>query len=265
MTASHPDFFLYSGSTWEFDATLHDAACNPLDLTGAEIAWRLYDIQRAVKIELTVGDGITVVNATSGLCKITVPAVLTAPLAQGFYRDEIVVTLGSVYAKFIVAGVPANPSGFPAGAELLFSGNAAGFVTNQGTGGTFTLTGTLTDADTSPSGTGSGRSVASGFVTTQAVGTIMVQKPGSLPMPPAAAQIADPCATFAALQAARIALLSGQRVQSVSIEGFTVVYGATDMSALERAITQYDELCRRGSGRAPRRFAIGSGARSRTY
>jgi hypothetical protein len=34
---------------------------------------------------------------------------------------------------------------------ILFSGDAAAFATNQGTGGAFTLTGTLTDASTSPS------------------------------------------------------------------------------------------------------------------
>jgi len=53
--------------------------------------------------------------------------------------------------KFISAdGKPVNPSGFPASA-VLFSGNAAAFGTNQGTGGTFTTTGTLTNASTSPS------------------------------------------------------------------------------------------------------------------
>lgn len=56
--------------------------------------------------------------------------------------------------KFISAGKPVNPS--VATAEfgqpiLLFSGDATGFQTNQGTGGTFTTTGTLTNASTSPS------------------------------------------------------------------------------------------------------------------
>jgi hypothetical protein len=47
-------------------------------------------------------------------------------------------------------GKPVNPSGFPASA-MLFSGDAATFADNQGTGGTFTTTGTLIDADSSPS------------------------------------------------------------------------------------------------------------------
>ncbi len=49
-----------------------------------------------------------------------------------------------------VTGKPKNPSGFPTGA-VLFSGDATGFAVNQGTGGPFVLTGTLTNASTSPS------------------------------------------------------------------------------------------------------------------
>lgn len=53
--------------------------------------------------------------------------------------------------KFISSeGKPVNPSGFPT-ASVIFHGAAASFVTNRGTGGAFALTGTLTDASTSPS------------------------------------------------------------------------------------------------------------------
>ena len=51
-------------------------------------------------------------------------------------------------------GKPVNPSeataqlGTP---TILFSGDAASFITNQGSGGAFTLSGSLTDASTSPS------------------------------------------------------------------------------------------------------------------
>jgi hypothetical protein len=48
------------------------------------------------------------------------------------------------------SGKPVNPSGFPNSA-MLFSGDATTFVTNQGTGGAFTLAGILTNATTSPS------------------------------------------------------------------------------------------------------------------
>jgi len=48
-------------------------------------------------------------------------------------------------------GKPVNPSEYPAGAAMLFSGDAAAFPVNQGSGGEFTLTGELTNASTSPS------------------------------------------------------------------------------------------------------------------
>lgn len=49
------------------------------------------------------------------------------------------------------SGKPVNPSGFPAGGAVLLSGDHTTFATNQGTGGAFTVTGTLTNATTSPS------------------------------------------------------------------------------------------------------------------
>ncbi|PWJ88373.1 hypothetical protein C8D77_11195 [Mesorhizobium loti] len=53
--------------------------------------------------------------------------------------------------KFIDAdGKPADPSGFPAG-SVLFTGNAAAFASNQGSAGAFAVTGSLTNASTSPS------------------------------------------------------------------------------------------------------------------
>lgn len=45
---------------------------------------------------------------------------------------------------------PVNPINFPSGA-ILFSGDAATFGTNQGTGGAFTTVGAFTNASTSPS------------------------------------------------------------------------------------------------------------------
>ena len=53
-----------------------------------------------------------------------------------------------------VTGKPVDPAVATAALGepcILFSGDATGFTTNQGTGGAFTLTGTLTNASTSPS------------------------------------------------------------------------------------------------------------------
>lgn len=53
-------------------------------------------------------------------------------------------------------GTPNDPSGYPAGGVVIFSGDMSGFATNQGSGGAATLTGTLADADFGPSDTPTG-------------------------------------------------------------------------------------------------------------
>lgn len=56
--------------------------------------------------------------------------------------------------KFIsAAGKPVDPSNWPANPVIKFSGDEEAFLTNQGSGGAFTLiSGTIQDAATSPSG-----------------------------------------------------------------------------------------------------------------
>lgn len=190
MTETHADFLLYAGSTWAFDAALHDAACNPLDLTGATIVWRLYDTNGAVKIELTRDNGVVVVNEVGGIIRITTPATQSANIAQGSYRDEIVVTMPG------------------------------------------------------------------GFVSTQAVGSIYVNKRGGLPV--SAAEIEDPCITLLKLQNARLGLLTGLTQTRVKIENFEVEYAPANMAALDSMIAHYDSLCRKKTGKGSRRHAIGS-------
>jgi hypothetical protein len=70
----------------------------------------------------------------------------------------------------------------------------------------------------------------------------------------------DPCATLAALQAAKINLLTGQNAQMVRIENFQVNYQAVDMAALDSAILKYDALCAASQDKRPRRYAIRAGA-----
>ena len=92
MTATHANFLLFSGDTWVIDAALHDNANAALDLTDAEIVWRLRNAAQTVVAELTVDNGIEVTNAAGGLCRITVTPVQSAALPEGNYSDEIVVT-----------------------------------------------------------------------------------------------------------------------------------------------------------------------------
>lgn len=190
MTETHTDFLLYAGSTWAFDAALHDAACNPLDLTGALIAWRLYDSRGTLKLELTRDNGIAVVNETGGLVRITVTAEQSKAIAPGSYRDEIVVTMPT------------------------------------------------------------------GFVSWQAVGNIIVNKPGGPPV--SAVDVEDPCITLLKLQNARLGALTGQTPSRVKIENYEVEFGSSNMNALDSMIARYDSLCRKKTGKGPRRFAIGS-------
>lgn len=51
--------------------------------------------------------------------------------------------------QFISGGNPVDPAGWPTSA-VQFYGDAAAFVTNRGTGGSFSLTGSLTNAGTHP-------------------------------------------------------------------------------------------------------------------
>lgn len=49
---------------------------------------------------------------------------------------------------FVTAGnAPVDPAGFPGTKVILFDGGSSTFTTNQGSGGAFTLTGTLTDVE----------------------------------------------------------------------------------------------------------------------
>jgi hypothetical protein len=71
----------------------------------------------------------------------------------------------------------------------------------------------------------------------------------------------DPCATLAALQAAKIRLLTGQQNTRVKIENFEVGYSAIDGAALDAAILKYDALCAKSQNKKPARFAIRAGSR----
>jgi Concanavalin A-like lectin/glucanases superfamily len=97
---------------------------------------------------------------------ITIPGATLAQNSNGQYLSAMDVSDVQVWldqyidptpenlAKFISDGKPVDPAvaeatfGQP---SILFSGDSSNFVTNQGTDGPFTLIGTLTNSDTSPS------------------------------------------------------------------------------------------------------------------
>jgi hypothetical protein len=69
----------------------------------------------------------------------------------------------------------------------------------------------------------------------------------------------DPCATLAALQAAKISLLTGQQTTRVKIENFEVYYSQIDGAALDAAIMKYEGLCAKSQHKKPTRYAIRAG------
>jgi hypothetical protein len=94
MTATHPQFLLYAGDTWEFDAALHDAGGVALNLANAdEIEWNLRSAGRVVVAALRLSAGVEITNDVGGLCRITLLPAATVLLREGTYTDEIRVTM----------------------------------------------------------------------------------------------------------------------------------------------------------------------------
>jgi hypothetical protein len=105
VTTHAPQQF-YSGDTWEIHASCSDGDGNLIDLEFAALTWRLADQAGAVLLTLTVGDGIALVESTSGdlvkgVCLITVTPTQSAEIEPGFYSDSLVVeTGGKVLTQF---------------------------------------------------------------------------------------------------------------------------------------------------------------------
>ena len=99
---------------------------------------------------------------------------------------------------------------------------------------------------------------ADGNVSTQAVGSIIAIAPGS--KTEAIAQYSlNPCETLAKLEAAKIDLLTGKLVASVSVENFTTTFSKVEMPQLDAAIAKYADLCAATQSSKPRRYAMRGG------
>lgn len=90
-----------------------------------------------VGIPDTVADGFPLVGDLADFCFFS-------------SSSPIDMSLGGSGSLFYSGGKPVDPSGFPS-SLILFTGDASSFATNLGTGGIPTVTGTLTNATTSPS------------------------------------------------------------------------------------------------------------------
>lgn len=83
------------GEHWNVDWEVKDGVGTAINLTGATIQWRLVTDTGVTAMTRTVGDGITVTNATSGFCSLAVsPAHQTTAtiVEEGNYAYEFRVT-----------------------------------------------------------------------------------------------------------------------------------------------------------------------------
>jgi hypothetical protein len=84
------------GDDWVIEVNCTDASGNPLDLTGAQIEWKLTrSSDKTVAALLTRDHGIVVAsdtNASPTACTVLLPAADTALLIAGYYQDRLRVT-----------------------------------------------------------------------------------------------------------------------------------------------------------------------------
>jgi hypothetical protein len=94
MTTIHPQENVKTGDTWQFKGILSYADGTPFNLgTGCNILWGIEPAAGgSLVIELSLGSGITVLDAANGICLITVPPVQSAAVPVGSYVDQLQAT-----------------------------------------------------------------------------------------------------------------------------------------------------------------------------
>lgn len=86
---------LFRGDTWTRAWRLEDAACKPIDLTGASARLQLRDGAGALALDATTVNGRLQITALEGRIDLAVPYATTALLAAGTYRFDLEVTHAS--------------------------------------------------------------------------------------------------------------------------------------------------------------------------
>jgi len=96
MTASlHPPAAFYRGDTWKIAGTLYNADGSAFDLTTAALEWKMVDCAGNVIFDLTIGNGISIIDAPGGLCLIAVTSAQSGALPVGRYNDQMRATTSS--------------------------------------------------------------------------------------------------------------------------------------------------------------------------
>jgi hypothetical protein len=126
VTIHAPQEF-YAGDDWIIAATCTDGDGNPIDLSLADVIWRLNDGNGVNVLELSEGDGIVLIENVSGdliigQCQIEVSSSRTVGLIPAFYSDELTVIDGNgrVSTQFsgrieVLAKLPGPVSGSTSG------------------------------------------------------------------------------------------------------------------------------------------------------
>ncbi|HTK34538.1 MAG TPA: hypothetical protein VL358_04520 [Caulobacteraceae bacterium] len=107
--AAQKNLSFFLGEDWQIELTCRDADGGALDLTGAQVKWRLAD-PRTLRLDLVNGDGVVLADdPTTGVATIVVTAAMQGELPAGLYSHEAQVVLadgtvsdqayGTLYAR----------------------------------------------------------------------------------------------------------------------------------------------------------------------
>lgn len=91
---THEQIEWVCGDTWKINGTIQDEDGLPLLLTGVQLNWKLTTMSSERNLlELTIGNGITVVDEVAGTILIEVPLDTTDSVTPGIYYDWLRITL----------------------------------------------------------------------------------------------------------------------------------------------------------------------------
>lgn len=91
--AMRRDIKMIKGTTYELNSVARKTDGSVLDLTGATMTWRIgSDDFSTTNIESTIGDGITVTDATAGKYTLKLTPAKTANVDTAFYEHQVEVT-----------------------------------------------------------------------------------------------------------------------------------------------------------------------------
>lgn len=90
MSTTHPPIDSFKpGATWEIQGNLAYANGTPFNLApGCNVQWALQNSLGQIVLSLSLGNGITVIDATSGICYIVVAPGLSGTIPPGSYVDQ---------------------------------------------------------------------------------------------------------------------------------------------------------------------------------